>query len=432
MVAIQIISKILTTSDNSIIDDNLLDVSYFVGYEDEFNFIENHIKQYGNVPDKATFLSKFPDFELVEVAETDRYLIDTIREESLYHRSAGVLQKFAEMLQTDSNAANEYLNSQMGFLQPTYTVKATDIIAEANTRYDEYIERKQHQDEWFFTTGFPELDDIIQGIQRTEELVVLFARTNQGKSWVLEKICTHIWQIGYNVGYISPEMTASSIGYRFDTLVKSFSNKGLMRGNNDISEESYKQYIDSLNDHKNKFLVATPVDFDRKITVTKLRNFIKTYKLDILAIDGITYITDERGRRGDNKTTSLTNISEDLMSLSIEVGIPVMVVVQAGRGAVQDNSANDLPELEHIRDSDGIAYNASKVISIKQNKDGILQLGIKKQRFGAVGGKLTYKWDIDTGGFVFIPSYDDAQPREKTERRVREVKKQFNDKEDVF
>lgn len=432
MVAIQIISKILTTADNSIIDDNLLDVSYFVGYEDEFNFIQNHIKQYGNVPDKATFLSKFPDFELVEVAETDRYLIDTIREESLYHRSARVLQKFAEMLQTDSNAANEYLNSQIGFLQPTYSVKATDIIAEANTRYDEYIERKQHQDEWFFTTGFPELDDIIQGIQRTEELVVLFARTNQGKSWVLEKICTHIWQIGYNVGYISPEMTASSIGYRFDTLVKSFSNKGLMRGNNDISEESYKQYIDSLNDRKNKFLVATPVDFDRKITVTKLRNFVKTYKLDILAIDGITYITDERGRRGDNKTTSLTNISEDLMSLSIEVGIPVMVVVQAGRGAVQDNSANDLPELEHIRDSDGIAYNASKVISIKQNKDGILQLGIKKQRFGAVGGKLTYKWDIDTGGFVFIPSYDDAQPREKTERKVREVKKQFNDKEDVF
>ena len=350
----------------------------------------------------------------------------------MYHRSAGVLQKFAEMLQTDSNAANEYLNSQMGFLQPTYSVKATDIIAEAHTRYDEYIERKQHQDEWFFTTGFPELDDIIQGIQRTEELVVLFARTNQGKSWVLEKICTHIWKIGYNVGYISPEMTASSIGYRFDTLVKSFSNKGLMRGNNDISDESYKQYIDSLNDHKNKFLVATPVDFDRKITVTKLRNFVKTYKLDILAIDGITYITDERGRRGDNKTTSLTNISEDLMSLSIEVGIPVMVVVQAGRGAVQDNSANDLPELEHIRDSDGIAYNASKVISIKQNKDGILQLGIKKQRFGAVGGKLTYKWDIDTGGFVFIPSYDDAQPREKTERKIREVKKQFNDKEDVF
>ena len=72
MVAIQIISKILTTADNSIIDDNLLDVSYFVGYEDEFNFIQNHIKQYGNVPDKATFLSKFPDFELVEVAETDR------------------------------------------------------------------------------------------------------------------------------------------------------------------------------------------------------------------------------------------------------------------------------------------------------------------------------------------------------------------------
>ena len=58
---------------------------------------------------------------------------------------------------------------------------------------------------------------------------------------------------------------------------------------------------------------------------------------------------------------------------------------------------------------------------------------VKKQRFGAVGGKLNYQWNIDTGDFVFIPSYDDAEPTERTERKVREVKKQFkNDKKDVF
>ena len=53
-------------------------------------------------------------------------------------------------------------------------------------------------------------------------------------------------------------------------------------------------------------------------------------------------------------------------------------------------------------------------------------------RFGSVGGKLHYSWDINTGSFIFVPSDDDAEPQQKTERKVREVKRQFKDKEDVF
>ena len=59
-------------------------------------------------------------------------------------------------------------------------------------------------------------------------MVVLFARIDQGKSWRLNKILAHSWQIGYNVGLISPEMSATKIGYRFDTLVNHFSNKNLV------------------------------------------------------------------------------------------------------------------------------------------------------------------------------------------------------------
>lgn len=432
MIALQIISKVLATKDSSILENNLLTKDYFVGYEDEYEFIVDHEKNYGSVPDKATFLSKFPEIELVEVTESDRYLVDTIREEYLYYKSVPVVQKVAELLKSDANAAAEYMVQAMKDLQPSYRLGGIDIIADASQRYDQFIDRKEHQNDWFFTCGFEELDDLIHGIQRGEELIVIFARVNQGKSWVLEKMCTHVWQIGYNVGYVSPEMGASSIGYRFDTLNKNFSNKGLMWGKDDIDEQEYSSYLDSLKTSKNSFIVATPNDFDRKITVTKLKNWIKQYKLDMVAVDGITYMTDERYRRGDNKTTTLTNISEDLMSLSMELKVPILVVVQANRSGVSQDDTDGTPELETIRDSDGISHNASKVISIRQTKDGILKMQIKKQRFGAVGGSLNYQWNIDTGDFVFIPSYDDAEPAQKTERKVREVKKQYKDKEDVF
>lgn len=432
MVALQIISKILSTSSNAIIEDNLLSEEYFVGYEKEYQFIQEHLKEYGNVPDKATFLAQFPDVELVEVAESDRYLVDTIREEYLYYKSVPVIQKAAELLKTDSNAASEYLINAMKELQPSYRLGGIDIIADAEQRFDRFVDRKEHQEQWFFTCGFPELDDLIHGIQRKDEFFVIFARTNQGKSWVLEKMCTHVWQTGFNVGYVSPEMSADSIGYRFDTLHSHYSNTGLMWGKDEIDEAEYHEYIHEIQSRENKFIVATPLDFDKKITVTKLRNWIKQYKLDLIAIDGITYMTDERYRRGDNKTTSLTNISEDLMELSMEMEVPVLVVVQANRSGVVEKGTSETPELESIRDSDGIAHNASKILSIHQKEHGVLNMTVKKQRMGAVGGKLTYNWNINTGEFQFIPSYDDAEDEEVTNKKVDEVKKQYADKSDVF
>ena len=433
MIQLQLLSYILQSGDDSILDRNLVTRDYFVGYEAEYDFIQSHKNRYGNVPDKATFLTKFPDVELVECHESETYLIDTLREERLYYQSIPVVQKVAELLKKDANEAAEYMITAIKDLQPEYHLGGVDIVATANDRYEKFVERKEHQNQWFFTTGFEELDDLIHGIEREEELFVIFARTNQGKSWLLEKMCTHVWQIGFNVGYISSEMSATSIGYRFDTLHKNFSNTGLMWGKEDIEDSEYKEYIDSLPSAKNKFMVATPIDFDNQITVPRLKNWVKQYKLDLVAIDGITYMSDSRGKRGDNKTTTLTNISEDLMSLSMELKIPVLIVVQANRtGVVQDDN-DGTPELDSIRDSDGISHNASKVLSIRQTKDHILKMEVKKQRFGGVGGKLNYQWNINTGEFIYIPAEDDAQPKERKQRKVDEIKKQARkDKADVF
>jgi len=426
MVAMQILNKVLQTHDYSIIENNQLTVDYFLEYEDEYKFIEEHYRHYGNVPDKATFLSKFPDFEFVEITESDTYLIDTVREEYLYYKSVPIVQNIAKLLKTDANAAAEYMIHSMAELKPNYSLGGTDIIAQAEKRLNEFIERRDNQDKWFFTSGFPELDDSIHGIQRGEELFVIYARTNQGKSWILEKICSHIWEIGFNVGYISPEMGESSIGYRFDTLYQNFNNNDLMWGNKSFDVDKYRAYIDNLKKHTNKFMVATPGDFNRQITVSKLKNWIQKYKLDVIAVDGITYLSDERYKRGDNKTTSLTNISEDLMALSVELGIPILVVVQANRSGVVDKESDDMPELESIRDSDGISHNASKVLSIRQSADGALIMQVKKQRNGRVGDKIQYQWSPNIGEFIPMSGSSISSSDTKKEKR------KIVEKEDVF
>jgi replicative DNA helicase len=430
--SLQIISKILETGSNAIAEENFLTEDYFPGYEKEFNFIQEHIRNYGNVPDKATFLSNFPDIELVEVAETDKYLVDAIREERLFQQATPILKKMADILTVDSNAAVEYMMSQLSNLQPNYDIGGVDIIAQGKKRLEQFKERKANPKAWFIETGLPELDEQIDGLQRGEELFVIFARTNQGKSWVLEKICSHAWKLGFNVGYFSPEMSDNSIGFRFDTLFNHYSNRALFTGGSNVDEGEYEAYIQSLSEKQNKFVVSTPKDFQHYVTVSKLKNWVRKYKLDIIGIDGIKYLSDERGRKGDNITTSLTNISEDLMNLSLELGIPVLVVVQANRSGVVGEENEGTPELETIRDSDGIAQNASKAISVQQKKDNVLEIGVKKGRNVKRGGKLKYTWDIDTGSFVYLPSIDDAEPTERTRKKVDEQKDKYKSRNDVF
>lgn len=431
MVQLQFINYVLASKDINIIRDNNITPEYFLEYEDEINFILDHYSQYKQVPDLETFINKFQDFESLNVTDSPRYLVDALREEYLYSKTVPVIKHAAELLKADANEASRYLQSEIVNIAPNYTTPYVDIIHSDN-RVKVFEDKSLNADKWFIETGFKELDDIVMGWQKGEELVVIFARTGQGKSWVLVKSMQHAWMMGNNVGYISPEMTADKIGYRFDTVNHNFSNKALLRGDvSAVTVEEYRQYNDKLSNSKSKFLVSTPLDFNKKVTVSKLRTFVEANKLDVLAIDGITYLTDERYKRGDNKTTTLTNISEDLMQLSVELKIPVLVVVQSNRGGVTEDE-NATPELENIRDSDGISHNATKVISLRQKEQGLL-MEIKKNRDGMMGDKLTYLWNIDVGEFEWIPSNSDSAPKERKEERIHEVKQKFkNDRKVVF
>ena len=92
MVGVQIINKVLKTKDIDLIIKNDLTEQHFIGCEAYYNFLMNHYRRYGNIPDIPTFLDKFEDFELLDVTETDEYLIDKIQEEYLYSEMVPVIQ----------------------------------------------------------------------------------------------------------------------------------------------------------------------------------------------------------------------------------------------------------------------------------------------------------------------------------------------------
>ena len=181
MVDAQILSKVLDTSNIEIITHNGLNSEYFPNYSDEFKFILDHYRQYNVVPDKETFLSKFPDFPLVKVNESDVYLLDKLNEIYLYNKMVPILTKVNDLLtkDEDSRKAIEYLQQEIPFLTSKLKIDAQDIVKNADIRVEELEKRKDGK--YFITTGFRELDNALMGWQRGEDLVTVMGRTNEGK-----------------------------------------------------------------------------------------------------------------------------------------------------------------------------------------------------------------------------------------------------------
>ncbi len=146
----------------------------FLNYEEEFEYIENFYKEYGKVPDKETFLNQFPDFNLievdVEVAESDKYLLDNINEEYLYFKTVPVVQNVAEKLKSNSDEAVEYLLQEIPKLISLQRTEGIDIIQNAEQRYNEYREKLKGKDLQYITTGFEESDTIFKGFSKRRRI----------------------------------------------------------------------------------------------------------------------------------------------------------------------------------------------------------------------------------------------------------------------
>lgn len=423
MIELQVLNKIIKKGDWSIIADNYLAPELFNSYKKEFNFIVDFHKQFDKVPDIETMLDNFPEFKAMNVTEQDEYLIHKLRETSTYPKVAEILQKTADKALSNSFEAVEYLNAEMSKLSVDYNIKTVDIMNDVEARKKAYLE--EDLGKTFIPTGFEELDQMVGGWHRGEELVVLFARTGNGKSFTLVKTLTYAWEKGYNVGFVTPEMSANRVGYRVDSAYKGFSNTNLIRGE---AEEGYIDYLDNLKS-ENGFYVSEPSDFGEKITVGRIRQWAKQSNLDMVAIDGIDYMADERGRKGDNNSTRLKNISADLMTLSRELGIPILIVVQANREA---SKGNEMPELSHIRDSDGISYNCSKAISLRSEvtEEGstIMEMKITKNRDGATGDELQYAWSPDRAQFTYMANNENI---EENERKIDLLERKFADEDKI-
>ena len=420
MIQLQFLNQVIKSGDASLITLNNLDKSFFSDYEREFDFICNHYTEYGNIPDAITFLAKFPQFDIVEVNETNRFLLDALYDDKKMRTMAKSFNKVKDLLRDSKvdQAMNVYMSSMEELTSATH-MDAIDILRDTS-RYDDYIEKSNDFSKYYVRTGFPELDEIIGGWDRKEELATIIARPNVGKSWILLKVALAAAEQGLTVGLYSGEMSENKVGYRLDTLWGHISNTKITHGNRSVQND-YKLLLERMaKDIPGKIKVITPKAVNGIMGVNALRAFVEKEKIDILCIDQHSLLEDDRNAK--DVVVRAANISKDLKRLQVLKRIPIVAVSQANRAVAENGTMG----LENIAQADRIGQDSTVVIGLEQ-KDGVLSLHLLKSRDSERGNVLKYALDFDKGGYTFIPNETDGM----SDNRYEEVQYRYEPQYDT-
>lgn len=394
-----------------------MDAKYFLLMRNEYEFILKHHQKYRNVPDAITLMVEFPDFDVVEINESIEHIIYKIKEAYTYSKVSKVLESSVEDIKNDSIEASKNIREKLEeVLNEVVSIarEDLDIVRNAVSRGELYNKRISEGGLLGIGTGIKELDEIVHGWM-AEDLITIFARTNVGKSWIALYFGVMAWIQGKKVLMYSGEMSRDVVGYRFDTFYNHFSNRGLMQGRTKLGGDedlnSYNDYIGKLSELSG-FDVVTPRDLGEKPTVKMLETLQEEFGADLVIVDQLTLMIDQRN--GENKRIRYTNISEDLFLMSEKYQIPIIAVTQARRNSDKSKSAKELPpELDEIYESDGIAQNSTRVISMTV-VGRILKLNVKKNRYGEKDKEVYMIWDIDKGQLTpFIEEDESSEQLEE-------------------
>lgn len=404
MIQLQVLNRVLEDRSLSLLNNNGITAEYFTDYFPEYDFITEHYKKYGNVPDDVTVLEHFEGFELLNVLESDTYLVEKIREEHLYNEMVPILNQAAEDMQTDSTlAVSNILPKLEKLLETSKFVGGVDLVETAYERFNWAMDLAEKSGDLLgIPTGFELLDDVLGGMLPGEDLIVIVGRPGQGKSWTIDKMMANAWKLGNDVLLYSGEMSEYQVGARIDTLLSNVSINSITKGIwNDRQLDIYEDHIEAMKTADNSLVVVTPTMLGgRNMTPAILDSMIQRYKPQVVGIDQLSLMNESVPSR-EQKRIQYANITMDLYKLSAKYGIPIILNVQAGRAA--KDSGADIIQLEHIAESDGVGQNASRVITMKRDEaNGSLELSVVKNRYGEDNKTIEYLWDINTGTYTLV------------------------------
>lgn len=179
-------------------------------------------------------------------------------------------------------------------------------------------------------------------------------------TFLLVILAEFFWQNGLRVLFVSNEMPEQQIARRIDAVHFKLPYKQFRAGLlPDPLEQKYIEGIKRMKDNTDLWIVSDTHG------ITSIATKIDQYKPDIVLIDGLYLLQDDRGARTSWERVS--NISRDTKRLARQKQIPIVATTQFNRAV--DDIRPEKVTLSNIGFSDSLGQDADVVIGLFKTKD---------------------------------------------------------------
>lgn len=250
-----------------------------------------------------------------------------------------------------------------------------------DSRWKEY-----HKENLKFSTGIDPLDAITDGGLEPKSLSIIMSGTSAGKSSAMCSMAANFIRNGYNVLYVTLEMSEEKIAQRIDA---NFLDVDI----NDVpmlKEETYKKHLHSIQNKTKGRLVIKEYP-PALLTTNKLRSLLEDLKVkidfmpQIVIVDYLNLMNSDRVK-SENLYSYIKSIAEELRGLAVDLGLAILSATQGNR-ATNDENSSDM-DLTNVSESIGLAATADFLVGIifpvELREQGIQIWKILKNRFGGI------------------------------------------------
>lgn len=256
-------------------------------------------------------------------------------------------------------------------------ISVKDTLAESFDRLDEL--HKQGEGIRGVATGFPDIDDALAGLQKSN-LLILAARPGVGKTTLALNIAENVSvKNKLSVGFFSLEMSREELVDRLLVSQADIDAWKLKTGK--LSEDDFTKLSNAMGE-----LAEAPLFIDDTPALsvlemrTKARRLQVEHGLDMIIID---YLQLARSRNLENRVQEVSEISQGFKNLARELKVPVLALSQLSRAV--ETRGGKKPQLADLRESGSIEQDADVVMFLwredDENSENIM-LDIAKHRNG--------------------------------------------------
>lgn len=376
----QLICKIVELQDFHTVEKLKIDETFFLTdsqARDAFRFLSEHYHNehtYGSVPSWQILQQRFYGFPWAGSNDTLPTLCQELRHNKMRAELLTLIEELNTTAIADPQTAIGLVKDAVAKFSSEHEISNDFLLSHAVDKLEADYDLLAQSGG---ITGIPYPWDILnedtQGMH-PGNLIIFYGRPKNLKSWVALVIATNAYLKGQRVLIWSNEMSGMEVLRRVACIVARVDYDKFKKAKLDPGTRAKVfEILRCIKDdelakgnygHQPAFMALRPNPDTSG--VSSLQSKIREFNPDLVIVDGLYLMKDDRSKTRNVDWKSIAHISQDLKRTAGQFNIPIIGVTQANRQADKDPKKADLMELAY---ADALAQDCDLCIRVFKHVD---------------------------------------------------------------